>query len=507
MPHPIYRIFVSSTFLDLAPERKAVEQAVEDLNSAVARAGIVLHAVNLRRGAAPERPLDTCLHEMRLSDTIVTLLGKCYGSETGAGLSYTETEFDEATSQKLHRLAYYKDESAIFLPEHVDTDPEKVRKLAAFQKKIDSQLKRDTFLTSDELRATVICDLLRWLIGLPQVASTMAKKSPVNFFAGGKCYFDAINQGDSESAADVVLSREFTLDMRRHGLGAVHQAMVADLLGIGGRSTSGQVADVKLRARLLLRFVEGSRGTLSGSAALEEAQKLESTINDAHYSFEVAREQVRSTIEVNRYDIAKPLLKRMMKFAEKTSDLHALAQAQAPYGDFYAAQGNHNKALKWYWKEIETICKMPEMCPFCLSDAFRHAGNELMSLGKCILANDRFGKSLAIARVIPSRVRQIQALHFLAKHLAHNGSLREGIAAYVWLSRLSAESEPSSEDANLNLLLGELSARHGRDVIKTHLKEVEGRAEQVVDEALAPYQLEKFIKDLGIKPSSVGDHW
>src|SRR5262249_38875817 len=109
--------------------------------------------------------------------------------------------------------------------------------------------------------------------------------------------------------------------------------------------------------------------------------------------------------------------------------------------------------------------------------------------------------------VIPSRVRQVQALHFLAKHLAHHGSLREGIAAYVWLARLSAESDPSSEDANLNLLLSELSVRHGRDVIKTHLKDVEGRAEQVVEEALAPYQLEKFIGELGIKPSSVGDHW
>lgn len=94
MSHPIYRIFISSTFLDLAPERKAVEQAVEDLNSAMARAGIVLHAINLRRGAAPELPLEICLHEMRLSDAILTLLGKCYGSETDAGLSYTEMEFD-----------------------------------------------------------------------------------------------------------------------------------------------------------------------------------------------------------------------------------------------------------------------------------------------------------------------------------------------------------------------------------------------------------------------------
>ena len=130
-----------------------------------------------------------------------------------------------------------------------------------------------------------------------------------------------------------------------------------------------------------------------------------------------------------------------------------------------------------------------------------------MSLGKCILANDRFGKSLAIARIIPSRIRQIQALHFIAKHLAHHGSVREGISPYVWLARLSAESDPSSEDANLSLLLGELSVRYGRDVIKTHLRNVEGRAEQVVDEALAPYELDKFVRELGIKPSSAGDHW
>jgi hypothetical protein len=130
-----------------------------------------------------------------------------------------------------------------------------------------------------------------------------------------------------------------------------------------------------------------------------------------------------------------------------------------------------------------------------------------MSLEKCILANDRLGKSLAIASVIPNRVRQIQALHFLVRQFAHHGSLREGIAADVWLARLGAESAPSSAGANSNVLLGALSVRHGLDVIKTHLKDVDGRAEPVVDEAFAPYQLGEFIKNLGIKPSSVGDHW
>jgi hypothetical protein len=380
MPHPIYRIFISSTFNDLAPERKAVEQAVADLSSAVACAGISLFAIGLRRGSAPEPPLAVCLQEVRLSDVIVTLVGKYYGSETEAGISYTEAEFDETTNQKLNRLAFYKDESAIFLPEHIETDSEKMRKLAAFRQKIDSQLKRDTFLNSDDLRANLGRDLMRWVIAQPQVVATLARRSPVSFFAGGKRYFDAVNQGDYELAANVVLSREFTLDMRRHGLGSVHQAILADLLGIGSRFGGMQITDTKLRAKLLLLFVEVGRGTLSGSVALNEALNLETTIDDPHYSYEVVCKQVQLQLKNNNYDLAKSLLKRMLKCAHKTGDLHVIAQSREPVGDFYSVQGNHERALKWYWKEVETICSMPELCPFCLIDAFRHAGREHISL-------------------------------------------------------------------------------------------------------------------------------
>jgi len=201
-----------------------------DLNSAVARAGIVLNPIDLRRGAAPELPLEVCLQEVRMSDVIITVVGKCYGSETDAGVSFTEAEFDEACTHKLYPLAYFKDEASILLPEHIDTHPGKIRKLAAFRQKIDSKLKRDAFLNSDEIRAAVIRDLLRWLIGQPRVAPTLAQRSPATFFAGGKKYFDAINHGDYELAAQAVLSREFTLDMRRFGLGSVHQAMLRQCL-------------------------------------------------------------------------------------------------------------------------------------------------------------------------------------------------------------------------------------------------------------------------------------
>jgi hypothetical protein len=62
--------------------------------------------------------------------------------------------------------------------------------------------------------------------------------------------------------------------MWRYGLGTVHQAMLTDILGIGSRSGHTLVQDAKTRARLILQLVEVSRGTLSASIALAEAEKL-----------------------------------------------------------------------------------------------------------------------------------------------------------------------------------------------------------------------------------------
>ena len=136
--------------------------------------------------------------------------------------------------------------------------------------------------------------------------------------------------------------------MRRHGLGSVHQAILAELLGIGSRFGGMQITDTKLRAKLLLLFVEVGRGTLSGSVALNEALNLETTIDDPHYSYEVVCKQVQLQLKNNNYDLTKSLLKRMLKCAHKTGDLHVIAQSREPVGELYSVQGNHERALKWY---------------------------------------------------------------------------------------------------------------------------------------------------------------
>lgn len=508
MPHPIYRIFVSSTFLDLVHERKSVVAAINDLNVALARSGIVLHAIDLREGAAPEPPINVCLEEVRMSDAIVTIVGKVYGSETPAGISFTETEFIEATTSKLHRFAFFKDNSAIYLHDQADTDAEKVRKLQLFRKRIDGALKRDTFTNSDELKSKVMRDLLRWLMGLPHVAQTLSARSPAGYYAGTKTYFEAFDSRDYPRAARILLSRPFAEDMRRHGLRDVHNGMLIDLLGLGKTGSGGAlVSDLTLKSGLLLQLAESSRGSLVASVALQQAVKLETEINDPHYTFEVARRQTEAMIEATRFDLAKRSLDRMINAASESKDLHRAVQAQRVIGHFYRAQGDHATAEKAYFEGISKNCSMPEMCPFCLSDAFCDAGHELMALGQCDLANDRFAKSFAAARVAPNRTRQVRALVFLGRHWSHHNEVRSAIAAYLLMGRIAAENDPSDEHANHNLLLAELSTDHGSSAVQSMVAEIEPRVEEIVDEVLKPWELDKFIKTLGLKPSSAGDHW
>jgi hypothetical protein len=507
MPHPIYRVFISSTFIDLAPERRAAQMAVDNLNEASARVGIALIPVDLQRGAQPEAPLEICIREAKGSDIMITLVGKLYGSETGAGISFTEAEFDAAMAERIDRFAYYKDPNASFLPEHVDTDPAKQRKLEAFREKIDGQLKRETFLTADELRGHIIRDLLRWLLLRPEVVSSMARMAPATVFPGSRTYFDAVNRGDLEGAADVALSRTFTQDMRRHGLGTIHQAILADLLGLGKAAGLTIALGRQKRGQVLLRFIQANRGTLPGAVALREAQAMVKAIAHPGFTYEVAAEELMSMVEAHRFDLAEHCMSRMLDAAKATKDVHTVAQAFGVIGEFFSAKGDHAEALKAHWEEINTLCAMKEICPFCLSDAFRHAGAEHMALGECILANDRFGKSLMVARCIPNRTRQIQALHLLARHWAFHGELRHAVAGYVLLARLAAEHDPTRDDASISLLLGELEVDHGKEEIGRLVRDVAGAPETIVDEALAPYDIANFTAKLDLKRNAEGDHW
>jgi Domain of unknown function (DUF4062) len=61
-----YQVFLSSTFVDLAAERKAVRDALNELNSPLSALGVCLIPIDLQSGAETEPPIDVCLQRLVL---------------------------------------------------------------------------------------------------------------------------------------------------------------------------------------------------------------------------------------------------------------------------------------------------------------------------------------------------------------------------------------------------------------------------------------------------------
>lgn len=86
------QVFVSSTYLDLVPERQAAVQAI--LKAGHIPAGMELFT------AGDQSQMNTIRQWIDQSDVYMLILGARYGSiEPSSGLSYTELEYDYAVSQ------------------------------------------------------------------------------------------------------------------------------------------------------------------------------------------------------------------------------------------------------------------------------------------------------------------------------------------------------------------------------------------------------------------------
>jgi hypothetical protein len=104
------RIFVSSTWQDLQPERQAVENALHRLRN-TAYAGMEYF------GSRPETPRDVSLHEVEHSDVYIGIFAHRYGS------GITEAEYRQAQQQGLACLIYIKDDD-VPVPPAYRRDPE-----------------------------------------------------------------------------------------------------------------------------------------------------------------------------------------------------------------------------------------------------------------------------------------------------------------------------------------------------------------------------------------------
>ena len=147
-------IFVCGTYNDLSSERGAVLDAIQRLQ-------LRHHSMEFF-GARPERPIETCLSEVRDSDIVVVIVGNRYGSLVpGGDISYSEAEYQEAYRLKRPCLVYILDSSSG--PGSSEENHEKLRSLNRWKSVLNERHTPAHFQNSSKLAVQVAIDLGREL--------------------------------------------------------------------------------------------------------------------------------------------------------------------------------------------------------------------------------------------------------------------------------------------------------------------------------------------------------
>ena len=147
-PPPVH-VFISSTWLDLQPERKAVEAVLQRMRE-TKYAGMEYF------GSRDENTRGTSLAEVDRSRVYVGIFGGRYGS------GITEAEYRQARERKLPCFIYLKEEGCITADER-EADADKTHRLMALKDELRRNHTITKFANPDDLAAKVTADLHRWL--------------------------------------------------------------------------------------------------------------------------------------------------------------------------------------------------------------------------------------------------------------------------------------------------------------------------------------------------------
>jgi hypothetical protein len=164
-------VFLCSTFSDLAEERDRILDAVRRLQ--------LQHDAMEFFGARADRPIDTCLAEVRRSDALVVVVGHRYGNLVPElDISFSEAEYREGQRLDKPCLVYMRDENAPVLLKHVERDPHKLRLLENWKEALATRHTIARFADAHDLAVQVAADLSRTVQALEAGRSQLAAALP-----------------------------------------------------------------------------------------------------------------------------------------------------------------------------------------------------------------------------------------------------------------------------------------------------------------------------------------
>lgn len=142
------RIFLCSTFEDLAREREAVLAELKELRLS----GASMESFGARPGSA----IQECLDEVQKCTALVLLVAYRYGALVpGQQMSFTEAEYREGMRLGKPCLVYMPHDEVPVLPRHMETDPDKSKAVALFRRLVQNNHVVGRFKDAEDLRAQV----------------------------------------------------------------------------------------------------------------------------------------------------------------------------------------------------------------------------------------------------------------------------------------------------------------------------------------------------------------
>lgn len=154
-----HQVFVSSTYLDLIDERRAVIQALLELDCIPA--GMEMFP------AANEDQWTLIREVIDVSDYYVVVVGGRYGSVSADGISYTEMEYDYAVEKGIPVLGFVHADPGSIPANMTELDAEARAKLDAFRTKVMTRMVKE-YRTPDELASVVSRGLIRAMKQIPR---------------------------------------------------------------------------------------------------------------------------------------------------------------------------------------------------------------------------------------------------------------------------------------------------------------------------------------------------
>lgn len=155
-----YQVFVSSTYEDLQEERKAVMEALLQMNCFP----VGMEYFN----AADDSQWDVITSLIDECDYYVLIVAGRYGSiDEASGKSYTQKEYEYAVKKNVPVISFVHSDIKLLQSGNVDSDPDVVKKLEEFKKVISKKLFQK-WDNKDSLASAVVLSLNKLIKSKPR---------------------------------------------------------------------------------------------------------------------------------------------------------------------------------------------------------------------------------------------------------------------------------------------------------------------------------------------------